>query len=118
MLKLEQINIVNKDEFIVEVLEPIVYTKVGNIEKTDDIIAREKSNSFYLIGKVVKIHKEEEKVKIGTFVMLTQPSLAVINFPIEGYDKPTLATVNKYTIFAEIEEEEKEEEQTPYVSSL
>lgn len=105
MLKLNQINILSEDECIVEVLEPIVYTKVGTIEKTDDIIARDKSNSFYLIAKIVKTHNEEKELPVGTFLMVTQPSLAVINFPIEGYDKPTLATLNKATIFAVIKED-------------
>lgn len=105
MLKLNQINILSEDECIVEVLEPIVYTKVGTIEKTDGIIARDKSNSFYLIAKIVKTHNEEKELPVGTFLMVTQPSLAVINFPIEGYDKPTLATLNKATIFAVIEED-------------
>jgi hypothetical protein len=105
MLKLEQIHIENRDELIVEVLEPIVYTKVGNIEKTDEIISKDKSNSFYLIDKVVKTHKTENKHKVGTFLMVTQPSLAVISFPIEGYDRPALATLNINTIFAVIEED-------------
>jgi hypothetical protein len=109
MLKLEQIHIVDKNDCIVEVLEPIVYTKVGTIEKTDDIIAKDKSNSFYLIAKVVKTHNEEKEIPVGTFLMVTQPSLAVINFPIEGYDKPTLATLNKATIFAVIQEDNIED---------
>lgn len=116
MLKLNQINILNEEECIVEVLEPIVYTKVGNIEKTDDIISREKLSSFYLIAIVVKTHNEEKELPVGTFLMVTQPSLAVINFPIEGYDKPRLATLNKATIFAIISEDimEVEYEETNF----
>jgi len=111
MLKLSQINIQNEDDIIVEVLEPIVYTKVGGIEKTDAIISRDKDNSFYLIAKVVKTQSpiaKDFKYPVGTFVIVTQPSLAAINFPIEGYDKPSLATVNIQTVFAIVKDEDSD----------
>jgi len=110
MLHLDQINILNSDELIVEVLEPIVYTKVGSVEKTDAIISRDKDNAFYLIAKVVKASKVKDETSKdiiytpGMYVMVTQPSLAVINFPIVGYDKPSLAVLNSSTIFAIIDE--------------
>lgn len=128
MLKLEQINIQNNVELIVEVLEPIVYPKVGSIDKTDDIIAQEKRNAFYLIAKIVKvpenINKSKDKswadigttknaeklevinpLKVGMFVMISKHSFSPITFPIEGYSSPALATIHKDAIFAIIEEE-------------
>lgn len=55
MLKLSQIEILNSDEIIVEVMEPIVYPKSGNIIKSDDTLAKEKANVFYTIATVVKV---------------------------------------------------------------
>lgn len=137
MLKLEQIKITNEDEIIVEVLEPIVYTEVGGIAKTDDKILREKAEMFYLIARVVKVYeepelniqvKEESKTdieiktfeetaymvhikkelgtRVGDFIMITKHSFSPIQFPIEGYTAPRLATINKLSIFATIAEDE------------
>lgn len=57
MLKLNQIELLNEDDIIVEVMEPIVYEKVGTVIKHDDIIAREKANVYYTVATVVKVHE-------------------------------------------------------------
>ena len=110
MLKLSQINIQTENELIVKVLEPIVYDKVGAIAKTDEIILKDKNNAFYLIAEVVRLTKElskQSQLKVGTFVMISKHSFSPINFPIEGYDSPQLATIHKDSIFAIIDEDEE-----------
>lgn len=113
MLKLEQIAIQSADELIVEILEPIVYLKAGVAIKTDDIISKEKAQAPYLIAKVVKKHiskldqntSNERPIQIGDFVMINRHCFTPITFPIEGYAKPSLATLHKDAVFAIIEEE-------------
>lgn len=132
MLKLEQIDIVESFSLIAEILEPIVYPKVGEIHKTDEVVAREKANVHYLLAKVVKLPieikipikqefnnkedyfkwiKEEEAkeieviYKVGDIIMIPRAAMSPITFPIEGYSSPKLAVISKYSIFAVIREE-------------
>lgn len=109
MLKLEQIKIQDGADIIVKVLEPIVYPKVGTIIKNDDIVAKEKANVFYLIAEVKSLPKNfdssKSDVKVGSMVMISRHSFSPIQFPIEGYDAPALASINIQAIFAIIEDE-------------
>ena len=119
MLKLDQINMKERDTLIVEVLEPIVYEKVGTVLKTDEIIAREKANVHYILAKIVRVPNVPQIAKpiededaileatynVGDIVMLVRQSIAPITFPIEGYDSPKLGTISSWSIFAVIDEE-------------
>ena len=114
MLKLEQINITESDALIAEILEPVVYTHVGSVLKTDDIISREKDRTPYLLARVVKETKKgalsvlsppQVLYKVNDIIMIPRSALNPITFPIEGYDSPKLSVINIYSIFAKIEEE-------------
>jgi len=116
MLKLEQINITEPNVLIAEILEPIVYTQVGTVIKTDDIVSREKDRAPYLLAKVVKSigqywtknQKNEDIIveyNVNDTIMIPRSAMNPITFPIEGYDAPKCATIYIATIFAKIEEE-------------
>lgn len=107
MLKLEQINIVNKDSIIVEVLEPVVYTHVGTVAKTDETIQRAKDNAPHLLAKVIRLPRiaSESSPKLNDIVMINRNSLAPITFPVEGYDSPKIAIISTFSIEAIIEED-------------
>jgi len=120
MLKLEQINIVEENVVIAEILEPIVYTHIGSVVKTDDIISREKERVPYLLAKIVKVGpttqyiaadktdskvKKEVVYKVDDIIMIPRSAMNPITFPIEGYDTPKLANIATWSIFAKIEEE-------------
>lgn len=121
MLKLEQIRIVESNTLIVEVLEPIVYTKVGTVMKTDEKILKEKDNAPYILAKVLKVGETlidttqnqlqlSPKYSKGDTIMITKSSLIPITFPVKGYDSPKIATINTYSITAVIEEDNSYEE--------
>jgi hypothetical protein len=57
MLNLQQIEILNSNELIVEVLEPIVYKTIGTLIKSDDTLAKEKANVHYTVAVVVKVYE-------------------------------------------------------------
>lgn len=134
MLKLEQIEILNSDELIVEVMEPIVYAKSGSVIKSDDTLAKEKANVFYTIATVVKVYepliietkgtttspnsdalqfvntneiKESVKrvLKVGDNLIVPRTQITPIQFPIEGYDSPKLGVLNIYAPFAIVRED-------------
>jgi hypothetical protein len=132
MLKLNQIEILNSDEIIVEVMEPIVYPKSGNVIKSDETIAREKANVFYTIATVVKVHEpliaapittntttnelafvevqeikrpSKRKLKVGDNLIVPRSQITPIQFPIEGYDSPKLGVLNIYAPFAFVRED-------------
>jgi len=120
MLKLEQIDIKESFSLIAEILEPIVYPKVGEIHKTDEVKAREKANVHYLLARVVKlptdlpkqqtanvtpIEDNEPIYNVGDIIMIPRAAMSPITFPIEGYSSPKLAVISKYSIFAVIREE-------------
>lgn len=102
-MKLEQINIIDNDDLIIRILEPIIYTKIGGIHKGEDVMEREKNNTFYQIAEVVKeprTQNEDKRIHNGMHVMVSRHSYSPIQFPINGYDKPCLATLNRQAIFA------------------
>jgi len=116
MLKLKQINITEPNVLIAEILEPVVYTHVGTIAKTDDIISREKDRCPYLLAKVVKSsgeywarNQKNEEIIVeyneGDIIMIPRSAMNPITFPIEGYDMPKLAAIYTGSIFAKIEDE-------------
>lgn len=118
MLKLSQIKLQNTNDVIAELLEPIIYDKVGAINKSDEILNREKSQVYYLIAKVVAVHPDKTEcpdIIVDSHIIITRNCFAPIQFPVEGYDKPTLVTLDIATVFAVIEEENY---LTPYVESL
>lgn len=109
MLKLEQINIVDPDSLIVEVLEPVVYDKVGTVLKTDETIAREKANTVNLLAKVrtSNVHKDDKpNYHVNDILMISKHSLSPITFPVEGYDMPKLAIIHIDSVIAIIEDED------------
>ena len=132
MLKLEQIHLLDNNDIIVEIMEPIVYTKVGSTLKSDDTIAREKANVFYTIATVVKVYEPlitvtkidtEENVniqavtkessrpsktrvlKVGDNLIVPRSQITPLQFPIEGYDSPKLGVINIYAPFAIVKED-------------
>lgn len=116
MLKLKQIELLNLHEIVVEVMEPIVYPKVGTVIKSDDIIAKEKANVYYTIATVVKIYEGEAKVtessdiktkslKVGDNLIIPRNQITPLQFPIEGYDSPKLGVINTYAAFAIVNED-------------
>ena len=132
MLKLEQIHLLDNNDIIVEIMEPIVYTKVGSTLKSDDTIAREKANVFYTIATVVKVYEPlitvtkidtEENVniqavtkefsrpsrtrvlKVGDNLIVSRTQITPLQFPIEGYDSPKLGVINIYVPFAIVTED-------------
>lgn len=120
MLKLEQIKIVEDNTFIAEILEPVVYDKVGEILKSDDIIAREKQNVHFILAKIVRVgpispikttwENSEKPVmeiiyNVEDIVMIRRNGIEPITFPVEGYASPKLAFINRYGIVSIIEDE-------------
>ena len=126
MLKLEQIHLLDNNDIIVEIMEPIVYTKVGSTLKSDDTIAREKANVFYTIATVVKVYeplitvtkidteknvnsqavtKESRVLKVGDNLIVPRSQITPLQFPIEGYDSPKLGVINIYAPFAIVKED-------------
>lgn len=125
MLKLEQIEILNSDEIIVEVMEPIVYAKSGSVIKSDETLAKEKANVFYTIATVVKVFddgiqdvefEEDTKIKpikttvkrvlkVGDNLIVPRSQITPIQFPIAGYDSPKLGVLNIYAPFAIVRED-------------
>lgn len=112
MLKLEQIELLDEHEIIIELMEPIVYTKVGSTMKSDDTIAKEKANVFYTTATIVRIPtfgesvKQEfkDKIKVGTNIIIARGLISPIQFPVEGYDRPLLGVINIYSTLAIIKE--------------
>jgi len=116
MLKLSQINITEPNTLIAEILEPVVYTHVGTIAKTDENISKEKDRVYYLLAKVVKSlgeywvkNQKNEDIIVSyeesDIIMIPRSTLQPITFPIEGYDSPKLSVINVYSIFAKITDE-------------
>lgn len=109
MLKLEQIEILSVTDIIVEVMEPIVYTKAGTVLKSDETVAKEKANVFYTVATVVKVHEDIEvsknTPKLGDNIIVPRNQIQPIQFPVEGYDAPRLGVINTYTPFARIKDE-------------
>lgn len=113
MLKLEQIDLLDSNDIIIEVMEPIVYTKAGSTIKADDTIAREKANVYYTAAKIVRMSELAENLtpdahrslKVGMDVIVPRGSILPIQFPVEGYDSPKLGVINRYTTLAIIKED-------------
>ena len=104
MLKLEQIHLLDNNDIIVEIMEPIVYTKVGSTLKSDDTVAREKANVHYTTAKVVRVSDNVvgPLLTVGVDIIIARNTIFPIQFPIEGYDSPKLGVVNIHTILAYI----------------
>lgn len=124
MLKLEQIELLDPNDIIIEVMEPIVYTKVGSTLKSDDTISREKANVHYTTAKIVHlpefietinstldintniiVQSKHTKLKVGMDIIIPRNSIMPIQFPVEGYNSPKLGVINRYTTLAIIKED-------------
>ena len=108
MLKLDQIELVS-DDIIVEVLEPIVYTHVGSIAKTEEKLTREKAEAPHRFVKVIKLGKEVapdnkeglvSDIKVGQLLLVGAHAVTPYTFPIEGYSEPKLGELSRYAIKA------------------
>ena len=104
MLKLEQIHLLDNNDIIVEIMEPIVYTKVGSTLKSDDTVAREKANVHYTTARVVRIASTvvNPLLTVGTDIIIARNTIFPIQFPIEGYDSPKLGVINTHSVLAKI----------------
>ena len=104
MLKLEQIHLLDNNDIIVEIMEPIVYTKVGSTLKSDDTIAREKSNVYYTTAKIVRVANASttSRLFVGCDIIIARNTIFPIQFPIEGYDSPKLGVINTHSVLAKI----------------
>jgi hypothetical protein len=115
MLKLEQIKLVDT-ELIVKGFEPEVYTRVGEIEHSDDIKARDKDNSPFILAEIVAIGQPIPPTSIATDITLLPQSYYVgqtiligknvathLTMPIEGYKEKELAIISAYAVTAIIE---------------